>query len=109
MLRLLKTLAIPSAIPLSSAYPFLDKLERQLIPFLLPSSGEGNTGIQPSLDFDPKEQYVDVTPGNQYQYVAPGPADIRGPYPGLNAAATTIFYPTMVLPLSNKGTRRILL
>lgn len=41
------------------------------------------TPIQPA--FDAQSQYVSTS--GQYEWVAPGPTDARGPCPGLNAAA----------------------
>jgi hypothetical protein len=51
------------------------------------SLSETNCGPIPCLIFDEVEQFVDVSPGSAHQYVAPGSGDIRGPCPGLNAAA----------------------
>lgn len=42
-------------------------------------------------EFDPKEQLVDVHGDHEYQ--DPGPKDIRGPCPGLNAAANHNYLP----------------
>jgi hypothetical protein len=33
---------------------------------------ESNCGPIPCLTFDEKEQYIDVTPGSEHEYVAPG-------------------------------------
>lgn len=50
-------------------------------------SGRQNTGVVPPVTFDAEEQFVDVRPGSGHEFVAPGPGDIRGQCPGLNAAA----------------------
>ncbi|TVY13783.1 Aromatic peroxygenase [Lachnellula arida] len=63
-------------------------IARQSLPSKLPlSSLEGNSGPIPSLGFDPVDQFVNVQPGTNHQFIAPGPNDERGPCPGLNAAA----------------------
>lgn len=41
--------------------------------------------------FDAKAQYVDVT--GAHKFVPPGPNDLRGPCPGLNALANHNFLP----------------
>ncbi|CZT15146.1 related to oxidase [Ramularia collo-cygni] len=43
--------------------------------------------------FDAKAQYIDVSEGSGHEYVAPGPNDLRGPCPGLNAFANHNFLP----------------
>ena len=50
-------------------------------------SGPGNI---PFTTFS-EDQLVDVT--GQYAWVAPGPNDIRGPCPGLNALANHGYFP----------------
>ena len=58
-------------------------------------SGPG--GI-PFTTFDP-DQLVDVT--GEYAWVAPGPGDLRGPCPGLNALANHGYFPhNGVVPLA---------
>lgn len=37
--------------------------------------------------FDAKSQYIDVGPGSGHEWQAPGPNDLRGVCPGLNAFA----------------------
>jgi hypothetical protein len=37
--------------------------------------------------FNAKAQYINVTAGSGHEYVGPGPNDLRGPCPGLNAFA----------------------
>ena len=58
-------------------------------------SGPGNI---PFTTFN-ENQLIDVT--GQYAWVAPGPNDIRGPCPGLNALANHGYFPhSGVVPLS---------
>jgi hypothetical protein len=45
----------------------------------------------PCLTFDPEDQLVSVT--GEYAYQSPAAADIRGPCPGLNAAANHGYLP----------------
>ena len=55
------------------------------------SQAETNCGPTPCLTFDPKDQLVSVTGQNAYQ--SPAVSDIRGPCPGLNAAANHGYLP----------------
>jgi hypothetical protein len=43
--------------------------------------------FEPVPLFNAKAQYINVTKGSGHEYVAPGPNDLRGPCPGLNAFA----------------------
>lgn len=43
--------------------------------------------FEPVPIFDEKAQYIDVSKGSGHEYVPPGPDDLRGPCPGLNAFA----------------------
>jgi len=43
--------------------------------------------FEPVPIFDAAKQYINVTKGSGHEYVAPGPNDLRGPCPGLNAFA----------------------
>lgn len=43
--------------------------------------------------FNAKDQYVDVSPGSGHEFKSPGPNDLRGQCPGLNAAANHGFLP----------------
>jgi hypothetical protein len=46
------------------------------------------TGIfEPLNTFNAQAQYINVTKGSGHEYVPPGPNDLRGPCPGLNAFA----------------------
>jgi hypothetical protein len=62
------------------------------------STSEGNCGPTPRLIFDPADQFLNVSPGSPNQYVAPGPGDVRGPCPGINAAANHDFLPHNGVP-----------
>lgn len=55
---------------------------------------DGATALfEPIPMFNAKDQYVDVSEGSGHEWVAPGPDDIRGPCPGLNAFANHGFLP----------------
>lgn len=43
--------------------------------------------FEPVPIFNAQAQYINVTKGSGHEYVAPGPGDLRGPCPGLNAFA----------------------
>jgi hypothetical protein len=43
--------------------------------------------FEPVPIFNEKAQFINVTKGSGHEYVAPGPNDLRGPCPGLNAFA----------------------
>jgi hypothetical protein len=49
--------------------------------------------FEPVPIFNAKAQYINVTKGSGHEYVAPGPNDLRGPCPGLNAFANHNFLP----------------
>lgn len=52
------------------------------------------TGIfEPSNTFNAEKQYIDVSEGSGHEYKPPGPNDLRGPCPGLNAFANHGFLP----------------
>ena len=58
------------------------------------STGRLNTGAgDPFPTFDAASQYVNVAPGSANEFVPPGPNDLRGQCPGLNAAANHGFLP----------------
>lgn len=57
------------------------------------SQNENNSGPIDSVVFSAQEQYVDVTAGSANEYQAPKSTDLRGPCPGLNAAANHGFLP----------------
>jgi hypothetical protein len=96
------TLSILSQAYTSMAFPGLRVSNInpcQSLPSNLPlSSQEDNSWPIPSLDFAAADQFVDVRPGTDHQYVAPGSGDRRGPCPGLNAAANHGFLPHNGIP-----------
>ncbi|KAF2030518.1 Cloroperoxidase [Setomelanomma holmii] len=49
--------------------------------------------FEPANTFNAQAQYINVTKGSGHEYVAPGPNDLRGPCPGLNAFANHNFLP----------------
>ena len=55
------------------------------------SQAQTNCGPTPCLIFDPADQLVSVT--GQYAYASPAADEIRGPCPGLNAAANHGYLP----------------
>ena len=55
------------------------------------SRAETNCGPTPCLNFDPVDQLVSIT--GQNTYASPAASDIRGPCPGLNAAANHGYLP----------------
>ncbi|KAF2167170.1 hypothetical protein M409DRAFT_54361 [Zasmidium cellare ATCC 36951] len=55
------------------------------------SRSESNCGTRVCPTFDGEDQLVSVS--GEHQYIAPGPGDIRGPCPGLNAAANHGYLP----------------
>lgn len=68
--------------------------------------GEPNSGPTPNLTFDPKKQLVDVSPGSGHEWAAPTSKQVRGPCPGLNAAANHGFLPRagiLTLPETVQG------
>lgn len=51
------------------------------------AQGRLNTGAgHPNPKFNAQDQYVDVTDSGPNPFKAPGPSDLRGECPGLNAA-----------------------
>ena len=55
------------------------------------SQSETNCGPTPCLTFDEADQGVSITA--EHVYASPGAGDIRGPCPGLNAAANNGYLP----------------
>ncbi|KAH7086311.1 hypothetical protein FB567DRAFT_570206 [Paraphoma chrysanthemicola] len=49
--------------------------------------------FEPANTFNAQAQYVNVSAGSGHEYKAPGPNDLRGPCPGLNAFANHNFLP----------------
>jgi hypothetical protein len=56
-------------------------------------AGAATAIFEPVPIFNAKAQYINVTAGSGHEYVAPGPNDLRGPCPGLNAFANHNFLP----------------
>lgn len=75
-------------------------LEEEHAPKEKRQSGPGNI---PFTSFN-ENQLIDVT--GQYAWVAPGPNDIRGPCPGLNALANHGYFPHVSTPLSRSSLHR---
>jgi len=48
--------------------------------------------FEPIPIFNAEAQYVNVSAGSGHEYVAPGPNDLRGPCPGLNAFANHVSF-----------------
>jgi hypothetical protein len=106
-------LLLASLIPLANAFPAAVLEAAASDPSILARAAEisrslagrqsgadaATTLFEPVPIFNAKAQYINVTKGSGHEYVAPGPNDLRGPCPGLNAFAnhskyslsTTIF------------------
>ncbi|KAI8941597.1 hypothetical protein NX059_002812 [Plenodomus lindquistii] len=56
-------------------------------------AGAATALFEPINTFNAERQYIDVSPGSGHEYVPPGPNDLRGPCPGLNAFANHNFLP----------------
>jgi hypothetical protein len=90
-----------SLIPLGNAFPaaMLEAAARD--PAILARAAEISKSLkgrqsgadaatalfEPVPIFNAEAQYINVTAGSGHEYVAPGPNDLRGPCPGLNAFA----------------------
>lgn len=59
----------------------------------LPAADGATKIFEPVPMFDAEKQFVDVSEGSGHEWVAPGPDDLRGPCPGLNAFANHGFLP----------------
>ncbi|KAI5361337.1 putative chloroperoxidase [Septoria linicola] len=80
----------------ATAFPFaLEANEKIGLPTPSPlealSKARGNCGNIPCLTFDEKDQFVSTT--GEHAYASPLPGQIRGPCPGLNAAANHGYLP----------------
>jgi hypothetical protein len=53
-------------------------------------AGAATALFEPVPIFNAKAQYINITAGSGHEYVAPGPRDLRGPCPGLNAFANHV-------------------
>lgn len=56
-------------------------------------AGAATAIFEPINTFNAQRQYVNVSKGSGHEYVPPGPNDLRGPCPGLNAFANHNFLP----------------
>jgi hypothetical protein len=64
----------------------LSNLDKRAYP-----KADGATAVfEPKPVFNAKQQYVDVTDDGPNPWVAPGPTDLRGPCPGLNAFVSPV-------------------
>jgi hypothetical protein len=88
-MKLLQVIMLASAAIAAPGCPMAALRKRQL-PL---SANEGNSGPIDSVVFDPTDQFVNVQPGTTHEYIAPTSTDLRGPCPGLNAAANHGFLP----------------
>lgn len=97
---------LAAAAPLAAAFPaaLLQKLQND--PEMVARSSEilalaqrqegadAATAIFEGVpSFNAAEQYIDVSEGSGHEFVAPGPNDLRGVCPGLNAFANHNFLP----------------
>lgn len=58
----------------------LANIPRQSLPTTpILSENEGNSGPFPSLQFNERDQFVDVRPGTAHEFRPPGPNDVCGP------------------------------
>ncbi|CAK4030900.1 Aromatic peroxygenase [Lecanosticta acicola] len=92
-------------VPLAAAFPFKLVEKMQNDPELQARSLDIlNEKRQPGADaatglfeavptFDAAKQYIDIGRGSGHEWQAPGPHDLRGPCPGLNAFANHGFLP----------------
>jgi hypothetical protein len=90
-------LFVASLLPLTNAFPSAILEAAAKDPTLLAraeqlakrqaGAGAATSLFEPVPIFDAKAQYINVTKGSGHEYVAPGPNDLRGPCPGLNALA----------------------
>lgn len=97
-------LALIAAAPLANAWPtaILDAaghdpelLKRAEDAARLLNGRQGGASaataiFEPIPKFNAKAQFINVTAGSGHEYVAPGPNDLRGPCPGLNAFANHV-------------------
>jgi hypothetical protein len=87
------------ALPLATAWPGVMEMNDEVPEYIEPpyrgpafKSGRPNTSLPP-VGFDAAEQYVNVKSGSGHEWESPKSGDIRGPCPGLNAAANHGFIP----------------
>ncbi|KAI8939510.1 hypothetical protein NX059_003281 [Plenodomus lindquistii] len=98
---LVNVLPLLSFLPLVTAWPHVMEMNERLQrreepPPRAPTgrSGRLNTGVgHPAPSFNAQAQFVNVTQGSRNEFRSPGPGDLRGQCPGLNAAANHGFIP----------------
>lgn len=107
-------LSLAALAPLANAFPAAIMEAAASDPALLARAAEmaqqlkgrqagadGASAIfEPIPIFNEKAQFINVTKGSGHEYVAPGPNDLRGPCPGLNAFANHSVYTLDSLALS---------
>lgn len=85
-------------VPLAAAFPaqFMERYgnDPEMIERASRMMGKRQAGadaaqtiFEPAPSFDATSQYIDVSPGSGHEWQAPGPNDLRGVCPGLNAFA----------------------
>ncbi|KAL5422368.1 hypothetical protein PMIN04_004789 [Paraphaeosphaeria minitans] len=90
-------IAFPTAILEAAAHdPSILKRAAEIAKLLekRQAGADATTSIfEPINTFNAQAQYINVTEGSGHEYVAPGPNDLRGPCPGLNAFSNHNFLP----------------
>ncbi|KAF2763409.1 Cloroperoxidase [Pseudovirgaria hyperparasitica] len=85
-------LALAGLVPTVLSWPTVMEINDKLM--RARTTGRLNTGVgHPFPSFDAADQYVDVSDGSGHEFLPPGPNDLRGQCPGLNAAANHGFLP----------------
>ena len=93
---------ITAALPLVAAWPTAMDMNQNLekrytyptVPKPKFHTHRDNCGSAgPCTSFDAQDQFVDVSKSSGHYWQAPGPTDLRGQCPGLNAAANHGFLP----------------
>ncbi|EME46746.1 hypothetical protein DOTSEDRAFT_169550 [Dothistroma septosporum NZE10] len=97
--------AFLGALPLAAAFPFqlMEKFQNDpemqarasnLMLGKRQAGADAATGLFEAIPtFDAQKQLIDVGPGSDHEWQAPGPNDLRGVCPGLNAFANHGFLP----------------
>lgn len=87
------------ALPLTAAWAGVMEMNEKMQEYAEPPDREPlfksrrpNTSLPP-VGFDAAEQYVNVGLNSGHEWKAPETSDLRGPCPGLNAAANHNFIP----------------
>jgi hypothetical protein len=96
-----RDLLLPLLVPIANAFPAAVLEAAASDPTILARAAEISKSLagrqtgaeaasalfEPVPIFNAQAQYVNVSKGSGHEYVAPGPNDLRGPCPGLNAMA----------------------